>query len=225
MVQVLRSLVSAPQSQVASSDSSSGLVADLRFRMLVGETAWGELPEAVQRRFSKTLAPGDAALYRGRVVATELSRFGRVLAFLGRAIGSPLPDTDGATGAAVVSVVAEPLCQAQIWTRTYMRPGRFPQVVHSMKRFRGATGLEEYVGSGIGMALRVTVEDRALVFRSAFYFLEAGRFKVRLPGFLTPGQMTITHRDLGGEFRFDLELRHPRFGVLIRQNAVFQDAG
>ena len=41
-----------------------GEIGDLRFRALVGEAAWAELPEAVRRRFSKRLAPDDTIIYR-----------------------------------------------------------------------------------------------------------------------------------------------------------------
>ena len=57
----------------------------------LGEVAWARLPEAVQRRFSKRLADGETVVYQGSVGTTELSRAGRVLAFLLRAIGGPLP--------------------------------------------------------------------------------------------------------------------------------------
>ena len=188
-------------------------VGDLRFRTLVGEAAWAELPEAVRRRFSKCLAPDETLVYRGNVVATELSRAGRMLSFLARAIGSPLPLTNGATGPALVVVTEDARLGGQSWLRIYTRPGRFPQAIHSAKRFRGPTGLEEYVGCGIGMSLRVTVESGALVFRSAAYFLELGRWRLPLPRAAASRRMQIEHRDEGnGSFAFSLELTHPLLG-------------
>ena len=65
-------------------------VVDLRFRALVGEEGWSRLPDAVRRRFSKRLAPGSVLLYSGEVLETKLTRAGRCLAFLARAIGAPL---------------------------------------------------------------------------------------------------------------------------------------
>ena len=99
-------------------------LADLRFRALIGETAWNELPEPVQRRFSKCLAPNESVVYRGNVVETELPFAGRVLAQLTRAIGSPLPLSNGATGPALVCVTEDerlggqspvsPLCHGKL---------------------------------------------------------------------------------------------------------------
>jgi hypothetical protein len=46
-----------------------------------------------------------------------------------------------------------------------------------------------------------------------------------LPDWLTPGELTVTHSDLGcGLFRFTLEIVHPRLGRLLRQSAVFREA-
>ena len=158
------------------------------------------------------------------MVATDLSRAGRLLAFLARAIGSPLPPTDGATGPALVVVTEDVHLGGQSWTRIYTRTGRHPQTVHSAKRFRGPTGLEEYVGYGIGMALKVTVEDAALVFHSDHYFLALRHWRLRLPRLLEPGKMCITHRDEGsGAFSFRLALTHPLLGRLVHQLAYFLD--
>lgn len=199
-------------------------VADVRFRALLGEEAWGRLPEAVRRRFSKRLSAGEMALYQGEVVSTRLSIAGKALSLLTRIIGAPLPTMDGATGPAVVTVTEDARLGGQRWLRLYERPGRKPQLIQSTKRFRGETGLEEYVGAGIGMQLKVSVEDRALVFRSARYVLEAGLVRVMLPRWLAPGSMTIVHRqEADGRFSFGLRLEHALFGVLLDQVAYFKD--
>lgn len=197
---------------------------DIRYRTLIGEAAWATLPEAIRKRFSKAVAPGDVTLYRGEVVMTELSLAGRVLAVLAKLIGAPLPAMHGARGPASVTVIEDPTLGGQTWTRVYPRPRRFPQVVHSAKRFRGATGLEEYVGSGIGMTLRLTVENGALVFRSGRYFFEAAGRRVLIPRALAPGEMIIVHtQEAGRRFSFRLTLTHGLFGRLIHQFALFEE--
>jgi hypothetical protein len=125
----------------------------------------------------------------------------------------------------VVTVTEDVETSGQHWTRLYVRRHGFPQVVHSSKRFAGATGLEEYVGCGVGMALTIHVEDSALIFRAAHYFLQLGRFRLRLPKWLTPGALSVTHAELGdGRFLFKLDIVHPRLGRLICQTAAFKEA-
>lgn len=197
---------------------------DLRFQALVGTSRWRELPFPIQRRFSKKLLPGETTIYRGQVTDTQYTRLGWFLAQMARVIGGPLPLTRGASGPAVVAVTEAPDCGGQTWTRIYARHQRFPQVVHSAKRFCGPTGIEEYVGRGVGMALDVSVEDRALVFRSRHYFLELFGRRLRLAPFLSPGHMTITHREEGhGVFSFTLTLDHGLAGRLLRQVATFKE--
>lgn len=197
---------------------------DSRFRALTGEEAWSRLPEPVRKRFSKRIAPGAAVIYRGGVVLTELSPAGRALAHLARVIGGPLPLDGGATGESVVTVTEDAGAPGQTWTRSYARPGRGPQIIRSMKCFRGPTGLEEHVGAGFGMALRVTVEEGALYFRSAHYFVQLAGLRWWLPRLLWPGNMEIVHRqEAGGAFSFRLTLTHPLFGRLLHQLAVFRD--
>lgn len=216
----------AAKAETPSAAPASELnVTDLRFRTLLGEEAWARLPDAVRRRFSKRWQPGDMVIYPGRVVSTELSRAGRVLAFLTRAIGAPLPLANGATGPAVVAVTENTALGGQTWTRTYARPGAFPQVIHSAKRFSGPTGIEEYVGYGFGMTLRVSEENASLVFRSDRYFFEIRRLRLTIPRVAEPGVMEIVHRDEGdGQFSFRLTLSHPLLGRLLHQLACFRDS-
>jgi len=199
-------------------------LADTRYSALLGEAAWARLPQAVRRRFSKPVRPGAVTIYRGHVLSTELSRIGYLLAQAARLVGGPLPLTPGGGGTVTVTVIEDPAFNGQVWSRSYARGGRFPQVIHSAKRFLGATGLEEYLGWGLVMRLRLSVEEGALVFRSVAYGLElCGRF-LQLPSWITPGACEVRHEDTGsGRFRFELRLVHPLFGCLVRQLAVFED--
>ncbi|HLQ92729.1 MAG TPA: DUF4166 domain-containing protein [Xanthobacteraceae bacterium] len=202
-----------------------GKVLDLRFRALMRCEEWDSLPAAIQRRFCKDIASGQAIVFVGEVVDTYLSRGGWLLAQMARLVGGPLPLHRDAHVPSVVSVTADKTNGGQTWTRQYGRRAGFPQVVHSIKRFAGPTGLEEYVGRGVGMTLTVDARDGALIFRSAEYFFELGRWRLVLPSWLTPGAIYVTHAELpDGKFSFTLQIIHPRFGLLLRQMAIFREA-
>ena len=125
---------------------------------------------------------------------------------------------------ASVCVTEDAAAGGQFWTRVYGRRHGFPQVIHSSKRFCGPTGLEEYVGRGFGIALRVEVGDAALHFVSDHYFLILLGLRLRIPRWLAPGDLRVSHVDCNhGRFAFVLLLRHALLGELIRQTAMFAD--
>jgi hypothetical protein len=205
-------------------DTASAVAEDSRFRNLLRPEAWQRLPWRVQRRFSHALADGETTVFVGAVTHTRLSLFGFLVSQLLRLVGAPLPLRSGGRVAATVVVTEDTASGGQLWTRIYGRVGELPQVIHSAKRFSGPTGLEECVGHGVGMALTVHVEERALVFRSAWYFLRAFGMTLRMPAFLSPGLVEVVHREeRDGRFSFTLTLTHPLFGEAVRQVAFFHD--
>ncbi|MBN9788487.1 DUF4166 domain-containing protein [Pseudonocardia sp. TMWB2A] len=199
------------------------------FRRLLGAAGWAALPPAVQARFARKVAGGACVSYVGEVVSCRMSLIGKIFAQLARFVGAPLPLGEDAGGAAQVSVTGDASGLSQYWTRSYARAGDFPQTIHSVKRFAGPTGLEEYLGYGIGIALRLEVAEQALLFVSDHYFVRLGGVRVRLPRWMEPGQLTVSHIDCGadeqgrGRFAFVLELAHPLFGELFHQLALFAD--
>lgn len=197
---------------------------DAPFRRLLGEARWAALPAAIQRRFARHVAAGACVSYVGEVVECRMSCAGWLLAQLGRLVGAPLPLRRDTGVAASVSVTGDMAGRAQYWTRQYAARHGFPQVIHSAKRFAGPTGLEEYLGLGIGIALTLDTADGTLLFVSDHYFLQLGGLRLRIPRWLAPGQLVIGHVELGdGRFVFTLDLVHPWFGELIHQLAVFAD--
>ena len=198
-------------------------VHDFRFRALLG-AKWDALPPEVQRRFAKRLTGAGFALYRGLVVRMDMPLLGWLLAQACRLFGAPLPLCRRTGCAALVAVSEDHSSGGQCWTRIYSRPGGFPQVIHSTKRFCGPTGLEEYLGRGLGMALTVEALEDGIAFISDHYFFQAAGMRIRLPRLLAPGVTRVTHRQIAGSsFLFGLELDHPWFGSLVNQQILFDD--
>lgn len=220
------------EAAVLAPDTSAigqGQLADMRFRQLLGAEGWAALPEAVRKRFGKRLGPGQCVNYVGEVVSCRMSWSGRLLAQVCRVIGAPLPlERDGGV-AAMVSVTEDASSGGQVWTRIYARKNGFPQVIHSAKRFAGPTGLEEYLGRGFGIALRVEALADGIRFVSDHYFVKLGQRRLRLPRWLAPGELIIDHRDQGadeqgsGAFTFALSLRHRLLGEVMHQLCAFRD--
>ena len=146
------------------------------------------------------------------------------MALAARLVGSPLPLSTAAGIATVVTVTEDRANQGQPWTRLYAGRYGFPQIIRSSKRFAGPTGLEEYIGYGLGMALSVHVEADALLFRSAGFYIDIGVARLAVPRWLSPGALTVTHRACGqSRFVFELRIACPRFGELLHHAAAFED--
>lgn len=211
---------------VPSSESNPAYAHCSPFRRLLGEDAWQRLPQPVRERFGRTLAPGESAGFIGEVSFTSITTVGWLWAQVARLLGGPLPlKRLSHTPAAVLVTEDSAAAGMQLWTRIYHEPGHLPQVIRSVKRFHGPTGLEECVGAGVGMMLSATVEHRCLVFRSEDYFWRLATLRMRIPRLLTPGRIEVVHREeCAGRFSFTLTVDHPWFGRIIEQVAFFRDA-
>jgi hypothetical protein len=209
---------------------------DIRFRQLFTQEDWSRLPAPVRYRFGRRVDFGDTLIYRGHVEFNRVNGWGRLLTQALRLVGAPLPlDRDNAGAAAVVTVTEAPGKNGrhggQVWMRQYARRNAkqlFPQIIQSVKRFEGPTGVEEYIGGGIGMTLRAAIEDKELVFNAEDIFwdvkLLGRKVRLQIPRWLGPKRLRAGHEELGdGAFAFTLKLEHKWFGRMIDQRVWFQD--
>ena len=197
---------------------------DPRFRALLPAAAWATLPEPVRRRFSHRVAAGESLVYQGVVLETRLSRCGWLLARLARLIGGPLPLENQAGTPSVVVVTEDAEGNGQFWTRQYGRTRDVPQVIHSSKRFTGPTGLEEQVGGGFGLALRLETEPGRLLFVLEHIVLRIFGICLRIPRRLLGLEMMVGHRHIDTDrFEFELSVCHRLLGPLVGQRAEYRD--
>ncbi|MEL6540758.1 MAG: DUF4166 domain-containing protein [Pseudomonadota bacterium] len=213
------------RSSLGKSQQKGAAPYDTRFRRLIGAQGWQSLPASVQRRFSKRVVDQRVVLYPGVIRKARFSKLGWVFAQACRVVGAPLPLGRECGLPAAVSVMEDREGKGQFWTRTYARKSGFPQVIHSSKRFGGETGLEERIGLGIGMALKVSAIQDGIAFRSDHYFISVFGKRVRLPDWLSPGETIVKHRHVSDDsFVFSLQLSHKWLGELVYQEGLFHDA-
>jgi len=202
---------------------SDALLKSLRYPALLGQD-WNELPPSIQQRFVKPHSSRRVVIYRGRIYQTRVSFLGLVLAKLSKLLGGVLPLSKKVRGAATVEVREARDFSGQYWTRIYPSNSHFPQTIKSIKRFAGPTGLEELLSKRVGIALNVKVDRKRLFFHSDHYFFLLWNQRIALPGFLSPGELTIEHKEAGPQkFRYTFTLHHAVFGELIYQTAIFEE--
>jgi Domain of unknown function (DUF4166) len=206
---------------------------------LLGDVAWRRLPAAVRTRFGEPVLKVD---YVGEFDVVRASVVGRVIAWLCKAIGTPIVPRTGERVPAIIHV--GPVDRGASWLREYRWPhGRTCQVRST--KVVGADGtLIEELPAGLRMPLAVYQRRGVLHFVSKGYYFEfrvgliaavlrslgaAGgthSIKIPLPSFLSPGTTHVEHADESrGWFRFTMTVTHPLFGEVFYQTGRFRAAG
>lgn len=186
--------------------------------------AWGELHPAIQKRFARDPSESEHIFYRGKMETIERSRAGKWFAFLTTYIGNPLTPYNGTDVPMDVVLHRQHGKSGIFWRRTYYYPSRKPYTVSSAKCETAAGEMQECVGGGFGMALKVYVEGGNLHFRSTRYFWRLANMRFTLPHLLTPGETHVVHEEVGeGWFRFTISMDHPRLGRTFYQTGLFKE--
>lgn len=193
------------------------------FEGLIGAVGWRRLTPGIRARFGAAAETRDAH-YRGVMSKVRCSLAGYLLAQFCRLIGTPLAPYEGNDVPISVHVHQDPATAGVAWDRRYFFTGKAPITVTSTKVIEQGRVLLECVGGGFGMRLTVYEQDHALHFLSQHYFWRCGRFRLRLPAWLTPGVAHVAHSDLGeGRFRFEMTIEHPLLGVTYYQDGCFAE--
>ncbi len=204
--------------RLAELDALPGILGEHRragLRHLLGAAAWLRLPAAVRARFVEN-APD--ATYAGAFEVVQASVLGRVFAWLGTLVGTPVVPRTGHNVSARVEVRATR--EGVEWRREY-HWGESLDIVTSTKIIRDNT-LVERLPARLNMPLEVREENGVLVFESRGYYFDLFGLHLPLPAFASPGRTRVEHVDLGhGWFRFTLIVMHPLFGEMFFQTGRF----
>jgi len=185
---------------------------------VLGAEAWNRLPEAVRDRFGDAT---ESVSYAGAFEIVRASRLGRVIAWLGKLIGTPVAPRTGLDVEALVRV--RPDAHGVAWDREYRWADGARHLVRSTKVADGYGKLIEKLPARLCMPLHTFEEGGVLHFVSrGYYFDLAAGFRLWLPAVLSPGVTHVEHIDLAhGWFRFTMTVTHPLFGEVFFQTGRF----
>ena len=101
-------------------------------------------------------------------------------------------------------------------------PGKPLAEFRSRMEYLNGDEIIEYVKYGLGIRMRMSVDDGALVFTSAGYVWDIGLARLPIPTWLILGDSKITERAVSeNEFYIDFNMVHPLFGRTFGYSGKF----
>ncbi|MFT4268438.1 MAG: DUF4166 domain-containing protein [Xenophilus sp.] len=197
------------------------------FRSVLGEAGWQRLGDVVRRHYSLRPFSDDQVTVRGRMDEVWRGRWAWLLLPAGRLFGALVPHR-GRDVPIEVHYRCHPDSARLSWDRRFHFPGRPVFHFRSFMETAPAAPREviEYVRFGLGLRLRVSAEDGALVFRDAGYVWRPGRgLRMPLPLHLLLGRAYVEERPVPGDadaFTMRMHIRHPWWGDVFRYSGRFR---
>lgn len=200
-------------------------VIDNTYRYLLGNKYWGKIKPEIRKRFSVKPTEDGCICYAGKMDAVRLNVMGWLFAQVCRVIGTPLAPLTGENVPMQIQLSKNMNINGVDWKRIYYFKNNNEVTVRSTKSLNNLGQLEEHIGCGFSMALKVFEMEGNLIFESTDYIFRVGKILLRLPAIITPGVTTVLHEQMYQDhFRFTLSVKHPWFGQTIYQSGVFYNA-
>jgi hypothetical protein len=182
---------------------------------------WNGLGAAVKRHYD--IAPGNS---ERRIMVGEMEirhpRLAWPLLAMGRLFGA-LVSHRGRDVPVRVENWTERGSPAMHWHRTFSFQGKPPHIFRSRMEYVTGDEIIEYVRWGLGIRMRLSQRNGALIYDSIGYQWDIGPVRLRVPDWLVLGRARITEVPLGeNRFAVDFQIRHFLFGEIFAYAGEFE---
>jgi hypothetical protein len=181
---------------------------------------WNRLGDVVRTHYNVTPGREGAVVMNGTMTVYH-SRLAYPFLVMGRIMGA-LIAKKGENVPVCVRNWCRPGSPAIHWHRTFYFPGGAPLVFSSRMEHLAGDEIVEYVGLGLGVRLRLTEENGAMVFTSRGYQWKLGPLSLALPDWLFLGKSSIREIPVDDRhFRVEFTMRHPLLGETFGYHGNF----
>ncbi len=173
---------------------------------------WDRLDESVKRHYAMVPGREERMTLQGRLEVFH-SRIAELFLLPGRLFGALIPYQGKEVPTEVKNWTQTNNQQAMFWHRQLQFPGKPLAVFKSRMEYLQDDEIIEYVRFNLGIRMRLSVEDGALVFTSTRYLWQLGFLRLSLPTWLILGHARILERGLSeNRIAMEFEMVHPWFG-------------
>ena len=183
---------------------------------------WHQLDEIVKRHYA--MAPGASAnmTIHGTMDRVFHSPMAKLFLLPGRIFGALVPYQGTDIPTVVRNWTTSDNTEAMFWHRTLRFPNRSLTEFKSRMEYAGGDEIIEYVRFGMGIRMRMSVEDGALVFTSAGYVWDMGAARIPIPTWAILGDARIIEKAVSEEtFYMNFTIVHPLLGETFGYSGTF----
>jgi len=190
------------------------------FRQILGDQ-WNELGDVIRRHYFLRPWSDDRICVTGIMTEVSHSFPARLLIPFGMLFGALVP-WQGRNVPIEVYYKARQDNSDIYWDRVFRFPGRWPYHFRSFMQSSGNGEVIEFVRFGVGMRLRVSAEQGALVFRNTGYIWRVAGISIPIPLRFIIGTAYVEERPIDmSRFSMKMELVHPLFGIFFHYRGEF----
>lgn len=203
--------------------SNAQLMREPIFKTVLGDQ-WMQLGSIIREHYALTPFSQDYVRVEGVMEEVHHSLIAKLLIPFGVLFGAIVPFR-GANVPISVHYSSSTDDANLYWDRVFQFRHRKSFHFKSFMHHVGSNEVIEYVRFGVGMRLRVTAEEGALVFRDEGYVWKLFGYRFPIPIGLVFGSAYVEERPLDTDsFSMKMELTHPLFGTLFRYRGRFKIA-
>jgi hypothetical protein len=183
---------------------------------------WNQLDDIVKRHYA--MAPGTDCnmTIHGRMDRVSHSNIAKLFLLPGRIFGALVPYRGNDIPTEVKNWTKEDNFKSMFWHRTLQFPNRPITEFRSRMEYVGKNEIIEYVRFGLGIRMRMSVDDGALVFTSAGYVWDFASVRIPIPTWAILGHAQIIEKAISQEeFYINFAMIHPIFGKTFGYSGTF----
>lgn len=183
---------------------------------------WDDLAETVKQHYDIT--PGEASNMTIKGVMDEVyhSPIAKLFLLPGRIFGALVPYKGKNIPTEVKNWTTSDNNAAMFWHRTLEFPNKAPVIFKSRMEYVKDDEIIEYVRYGMGIRMRMSVKNNALIFKSIGYVWKLAGIKIPIPTWAILGDAEIIERAISDdEFFIDFNMTHPLFGRTFSYSGLY----